>query len=187
MSSWTACCSSGSAPAKLPAWIIAWACRSRSAPFAVLGVLAVGAVTVSVETGAVTVTVWSEAGAVTVRSAGCAVAWLCAFVRKVARNHKYLLFSMVPAARLELARPFNRQILSLLCLPFHHAADWRSQWLSRKRIEAQTCAILGLFRWFVFAGFRPEQSQPVSFALFPNQPFVQGLCKRLCKQRNCRG
>lgn len=28
---------------------------------------------------------------------------------------------MVPAARLELARPFDRQILSLLCLPFHQA------------------------------------------------------------------
>ena len=28
---------------------------------------------------------------------------------------------MVPAARLELARPFSRQILSLLCLPFHQA------------------------------------------------------------------
>lgn len=28
---------------------------------------------------------------------------------------------MVPAARLELARPYERQILSLLCLPFHQA------------------------------------------------------------------
>lgn len=28
---------------------------------------------------------------------------------------------MVPAARLELARPCERQILSLLCLPFHQA------------------------------------------------------------------
>ena len=26
----------------------------------------------------------------------------------------------MPPARLELARPFSREILSLLCLPFHH-------------------------------------------------------------------
>ncbi|VVT21033.1 hypothetical protein RV134_310301 [Roseovarius sp. EC-HK134] len=28
---------------------------------------------------------------------------------------------MVPAAGLEPARPYGREILSLMCLPFHHA------------------------------------------------------------------
>ncbi len=37
------------------------------------------------------------------------------------KTKKNSLFSVVPAARLELARPFDRQILSLLCLPFHQA------------------------------------------------------------------
>lgn len=33
------------------------------------------------------------------------------------------LSSMVPAAGLEPARPFGLEILSLLCLPFHHAGS----------------------------------------------------------------
>jgi hypothetical protein len=32
-----------------------------------------------------------------------------------------LMFSRVPAARLELARFLKQEILSLRCLPFHHA------------------------------------------------------------------
>ncbi len=48
---------------------------------------------------------------------------------------------VVPAARLELARPFDRQILSLLCLPFHQAGTretlavtvFQIKWLCRKR------------------------------------------------------
>ena len=34
---------------------------------------------------------------------------------------RLIRIEMVPAARLELARPCERQILSLLCLPFHQA------------------------------------------------------------------
>jgi len=33
---------------------------------------------------------------------------------------------MVPAARLELARGYPRQILSLLCLPFHQAGTGKT-------------------------------------------------------------
>ncbi len=49
---------------------------------------------------------------------------------------------MVPAARLELARPFDRQILSLLCLPFHQAGTGTTLPVSCsqiKRDRQQSC------------------------------------------------
>lgn len=42
---------------------------------------------------------------------------------------------MVPAARLELARPFDRQILSLLCLPFHQAGTGETLPVSVSQIK----------------------------------------------------
>ena len=49
------------------------------------------------------------------------------------------LQEVVPAARLELARPFSRQILSLLCLPFHQAGTGGT-------ITLPTFQIKGLWR-----------------------------------------
>ena len=40
--------------------------------------------------------------------------------------------NLVPAAGLEPARPSGPEILSLLCLPFHHAGTHFSQQLNRK-------------------------------------------------------
>ena len=43
-----------------------------------------------------------------------------AIARKLKDNNT-LVFWVVPAAGLEPARPFGQEILSLRCLPFHHA------------------------------------------------------------------
>ncbi len=48
---------------------------------------------------------------------------------------KNLRETVVPAARLELARPFDRQILSLLCLPFHQAGTSKTLPVSVSQIK----------------------------------------------------
>ena len=40
-------------------------------------------------------------------------------------NTLVLLYNLVRAVGLEPTRPFGPEILSLLCLPFHHARNWR--------------------------------------------------------------